>query len=235
MPPCGTIGPFAFATQELHTLRVKIALLFITLAVLASAQVPAADHQKNVGIDCSILENAKGCNSYNEMFVAKDKDLLESFDYDEAYVCFPEYFDDFFIIAFSQPLPRDFQALVKGIKAPLLFPGYIVFKSYRSGVSDDTKNVIGNWQRWNEDTIAFEGKNKNASATVVDSEISIDISFKNVAGGTTDHDIQVRRSTLRFTDKMQWDDPPKTPKSEPDKGSTSQSGHCKLFSKSTSS
>jgi hypothetical protein len=213
---------------------VKIALLLITLTVIASAQAPAPDHQKNIGIDCTRLENAKGCDSYNEMFIAKDKDLLDSFDYDEAYVCFPEYFDEFFVVAFSQPAPRDFQPLAKGVKGPPLFPGYVIFKSYRAGVSDDLRSVTGDWQKWNEKTIVFDGKNKNASSTVLDSEVSVDISFANVAGGTTSHDIQVRRSTLRFTDKMQWDNPPKTPKSDPDKGSTSQSGHCKLFSNSKS-
>jgi len=115
-----------------------------------------------------------------------------------------------------------------------VFPGYIIFKSYRRGVSDDLKSITGNWQKWNEDTIAFQGKNKNASATVLDAEVSVDISFENIAGGTTDHSVQVRRSTLRFTDKMQWDNPPKTPKGEPDKGSTTQTGHCKAFSKPTS-
>jgi hypothetical protein len=96
----------------------------MTLTVVASAQVPAAaDRQKNVGIDCSTLENAKGCNSYNEMFIAKDKDLLESFDYDEAYVCFPEYVDEFFVIAFSPPMPRDFLPLAKGAGAQPFSPG----------------------------------------------------------------------------------------------------------------
>jgi hypothetical protein len=97
------------------------------------------------------------------------------------------------------------------------------------------RTVTGNWQKWNDETIAFQGKNKNASATVLESEVSIDISFENIAGGTTGHDIQVRRSTLRFTDRMQWNNPPKTPKSESDKGSTSQSGHCKVFFKRSSS
>ena len=169
------------------------------------------------------------------MFIARDRDLLESFDYDEAYVCFPEYFDEFFVIAFSEPLPRDFHPTAKDAKGTPTLPGYIVFKSYRNDVSDEVKSIIGNWQKWSGDAIAFQGVNKKASATVLDSEVSVDISFGNVAGGTTDHSIQVRRSTLRFTDKMQWDNPSKTPKSQPDKGSTSQSGHCKLFSKPTSS
>ena len=103
---------------------MKIVLLLLTLSVFARAQTSSSppSREYNVGVDCSTLENAVGCKSYNEMFIAKDKDLLESFDDDEAYVCFPESFDEFFVIAFSEPLPRDFRPTVKGEKGPPCSP-----------------------------------------------------------------------------------------------------------------
>jgi hypothetical protein len=104
-----SIGAFA---EDARAFRMWFFAIIIGLAL--SAMTPGASAQRKVGndtnrkprlLDCSKIYSP-GCQSFNELLEAQDKDIVTAVTGDEkaARVCFIEGEDNFVIIAFDLPL-----------------------------------------------------------------------------------------------------------------------------------
>jgi hypothetical protein len=148
--------------------------------------------------DCSGERDTQGCKSFNELVEAKDDTVLKSINHD-SYVCFRSEADVFSIISFHQATSDKFN-----------FP-MVGFHFFKNGNLDDFKAAYGKWRRQSEGSFIFEDAKAPPSkqitfkghASITDDEVTFRYSFENLNSKTTDYAIQIRRSTLRFTERYE--------------------------------
>jgi hypothetical protein len=185
---------------------------------------PTTDHK----IDCSGVSSPLGCKSYNEMVEAKDADLLSLLKQRDVYVCFREYEDVFSVIGIDTPYDYAFRKLPNGTYHA---DSSIMYLRFKAGQNESFRMVFGKWTKIGADGNPFFATppRSDTSASVTDSEVSLSYDFRNVGGGLTTYSFQMRRSTLRASETLQWNNPPTKEKAAPDRGSQDYDGHCVLF------
>ena len=205
----------------------RLPLVFL-LTLSAAAQTTAATTvpPKNYKADCSTMGVAPGCQSYNKLVQSKDKDILDLVTTGYAVVCFREKEDIFTIVSFEQPIDGQF---AKDPKTSLLSAfGMLFFHRFSGGLSDDSKWLIGKWNRLSlisDPSFVSHDEANSLDGSVDSTEINISYPFTNLNHTKTDYSFQVRRSTLRFNETWQFKDDQKTTSST----RTSSSGHCASF------
>jgi hypothetical protein len=180
-------------------------------------------------VQCSTVPLASAaCHSFDEMVVAKDDEILSILRTPEAYVCFRNSEDMFSVISIGLPFNLTFKKQANGA---LLAAGMVTYRRIKSGQNDESQLAFGNWITVNQEQYPFFSSTpkQDPTVSVSESEISLEHSYKNLAGGTTDYTIQIRRSTLRSTETIQWKNPGKDAKSPPDRGTLDFDGHCSVF------
>lgn len=215
---------------------VGVFLLF-SLAAFAQNQPPSippsitpTPPQKDFTVQCSAFPTSgQACRSYNEMIAAKDPDILGTISHADSYVCFRSDEDVFLIFSFGDPYNLKFKK--KEQSGLLQAPGWVVSKRFKTGQIDDLQIGSGAWETVDEETPpSFNTPSKSdPSIYINDSQISLSHNFKNFGGGTTNYSLQIRRSTLRASESMAWETPPKKPQSPPDRGTMDYEGRCIAF------
>jgi hypothetical protein len=148
--------------------------------------------------DCSGDRNTQSCQSYNELIRSDDKHLREILS-TNSYVCFRPEEDVFLVIAFHQPLPNE------------SYGDMIAYERFKNGLSDDFQLAYGTWKRDANGLPALNDSKPPAdkaalvsgSALITNDQLRFDYSFKNLAANTTDYSIELRRSTLRFSEHFE--------------------------------
>jgi hypothetical protein len=218
-------------------------IALIATALPASAQIiqnvpPPSSSALPWAYDCSHLPyQSEGCKSYNEMISKGDKDLASALKGDvHAFVCFRPGEDAFVLVSFSDPAESAFTP--DSPKAPPRAYGYLTYVRIKSGVTDDVETPIGRWTRWPEvgpSAFFSTPNNVNPTATISDTEIDYNHSYKNLAGTTTQYSLQIRRSTLRFTETYTFPEPATPAKSKQPQTAThsenqsTTTGYCTEF------
>ena len=203
-------------------------ILLFSLAAFAQDQTPALP-PKDFTVQCSTFPTSlQACRSYNEMVTAKDADILGTMSHASSYVCFRSNEDVFLIFSIADPYTLKFKKQPNGF---LQASGWIVFKSYKGGQIDELQIGTGTWETPAEQSSPFFNTvpKDDPNVYINDSQISLNHEFKNLGGGTTNYSLQIRRSTLRATESMQWEIPPKDPKSPPNRGTVDYDGRCVAF------
>ena len=174
--------------------------------------------------------------SFQELLSARDKQVTESLKSANAFVCFRQDKDEFLIASFSKP-----STWTQDEKTPALEVGYeiVSFDDYLNGATAlhgvGLSLPFGKWTRakGNEQYSSFEGTSRKAGQTYDDKGFTIEIdndevtvqeTYENAAGGTTQYSFNVRRSTGRFTENFTV-----IPTFGAHETSTSE-GHCSLYS-----
>ena len=215
-------------------------LIFFLLAILPVLSVVTFAQEREYKFDCSKLPIVSlGCNSYNELVKATDKDLLNTMRQDMAVVCFRPDEDVFFTLSHENP---GYGSFVK-VQSSSAYeaPGYVFYTRYKNGVTDDFQFVFGRWMKLAKDgqkPYFVADPKAEAGASISDNEVVFSYSFQNLSKTKTSYSVAVRLSTLRFVEKYQWDNPPEptnTKKgSKPERnaaslGQTETSGYCASF------
>lgn len=170
--------------------------------------VPLPSSTPSYAYDCSKLPyDSPGCKSYNEMIAKKDKDVLGALSGSGAgtvYVCFrrdsfDENHDVFFIASASAPDNLVPTAPKSSFSST---PGYFSYQRFKDGEEDDQEFLLGKWTKFGTMDPTFIAQNNppDTSATADEGQIAYTNSFKNLAGTTTAYNMQIRRSTLRFSE-----------------------------------
>jgi hypothetical protein len=120
----------------------------------------------------------------------------------------------------------------------------LFYVRYKNGLRDDVQLVVGRWKKSTKDGQEAEFvPHPNAVGTaqgiISDDEVALQYSFPNLTNTKTNYNVAIRRSTLRFLETYQWDNPPEKPKknkdadesqnSQPTKGTEDTAGHCGVF------
>jgi hypothetical protein len=211
--------------------KLHIIILLFPLALCAQDQKSDADAPKvpDYSLQCDAFPySVVACHSFNELVAAKDDDVLTMLRRPEAYLCFRNSDDIFSIVTIGSPYDVTFKKQPNGT---LQAPGVVSYRRFKDGQDDEYQFSFGNWRTINRDDYPFFSSppKEDPTISVSQSEISVQHSFKNVGGGTTNYVIQIRRSTLRSTETLQWQNPPKDAKSPPARGSEDFEGHCTAF------
>ena len=176
------------------------------------------------------------------MITAADPDIISATQSRTAIACFRDYADKFFIVAYSVPM-YDVEFRPTKIEGWLQAYGTAIFSSYADGNSDDYRLVRGSWSKSKDDAIgeamfeSFKGPPQMMQVQITPSEIGLAFQFQNLANTTTSRTIQIRRSTLRYSDTLDAPDTvtpkgkasakaPAPPPAAPVTTRTTFSGHC---------
>jgi hypothetical protein len=188
------------------------------------------------------VNQSEGCDSYNEMVLKADKDIADAFDpsiTSDVLVCFRPHEDVFFLISYHVPYEADYRPSTT-LKTKLEANTYLAFSRYKDGVLEDSSFSYGSWTKYaNLPTIlpSFRATSNNGSSASIDSsEVSFNTEFKNLNGTNTSYNIQIRLSTLRFSENYtaQLSAPGKPMKSPPTTATPTESritynGYCGHF------
>src|SRR5438445_5590158 len=180
-------------------------------------------HDDGVMFDCSKLpEPSAGCKSYNEMVRSGDKALRSTLNSSTTtFVCFRPYEDVFITISYEAP---SYNAFVKNEVSKLYeTSGLLWYARYKQGVLDDSQVAGGKWKKYLRDgqEPSFVPDPKSVATSLIsDSEVVFGYTFQNLSSTKTFYRVDLRRSTLRFVETYQWDNPPRA---KIKKGSTDSS------------
>jgi hypothetical protein len=222
-----------------------LALTALVAAVSFSAGIVSAQNAQpttNVGYiyDCQKLPyTSVGCDSFNDMVRSNDTQIMSALKKSTtAFVCFIPDEDEFFIANYTQPKDAAFS---KTSTPDLLQAfGFFLYSRYKQGVASDSGFVFGKWTKSQDDSIpptftSDDTKSQPQSrASVDETEIEYNNSFKNLNGTTTTYAFQIRRSTLRFNETYTFPQPAPNTKSTPPTAPKSQdqltgNGRCVAF------
>lgn len=190
----------------------------IALVVAAAFFPPAVFAQENqeaqiaYQYDCNKLPyTSLGCNSYNEMIRSNDSDVISALKTSaDAYVCFNQEGDEFFIVSFDEPIDSTY-APVSNNRSLLQSPGAFSYSKYKDGVQNDSGFLFGKWSKVKGLSLApsfvANDTGSQRDASVTENEISCENTFKNLNGTTTTFNLQIRRSTLRFNQTYTFPQP----------------------------
>lgn len=223
---------------------MKSLLLLVSLAGAAAAQditlpppgpIPKQVETRDFSTSYAEPLLASACKSYNELVSSKDDDLMTMLTSRETYVCFREAEDVFNVISMGTIPPK---LLFKQIQKTNVYQAsrasLIFYRRFKDGQADESLLFSGHWKRVGEDGDPFFDSDikEPSNISVGNSEIALGEDFKNIGGGTTTYILKIRRSTKRVSETFQWDNPPKDAKSQPDRGNSTNEGHCITFTDS---
>lgn len=226
-------------------LAIRIPLVkYIALIVLIAAsafRVGAQEPAKAYTFDCtklSFANQSQGCESYNEMVVKGDKDITGAFQSSSAsdvLVCFRPAEDVFFVISYKVPDDAEYHRA----NTPNIFEAveFLFYSRYKDGVLDTSGLSYGAWTKIPNIAVSFSAKDKDGSyASINSSEVSYGSSFLNLNNTKTLYTVQIRLSTLRFSETYTFQEapPPKPAKSPapptpPSQNRIEYTGYCAAF------
>jgi hypothetical protein len=216
--------------------RVVFFLLFLATATAAQEASHVSD-ARDLTVECSKFGLAPGCKSYNEMVTSNDKDILQLLE-EHTFVCFRQSEDVFILITIKEPLDRLFR-MTDAQANNSEQPGWLQYSRFKDGVSEKASVTFGKWAKWvfsGETIISFASKGP-PSSSADSSEILFTESYENLSRTKTTYNFTLRRSTRRFTENYQWEEPPpkqgtrvkEQTSTQPDLGQNSNSGYCAEF------
>jgi len=162
--------------------------------------------------DCTKLAYASaGCDSYNQMIKSNDSDVISSLKTStDAYVCFVEDEDEFFIVSFTEPEDSEYSSSPT-TRSLLQSSGAFSYSKYKDGVQNDLGFLFGKWSKVKglstSATYLAKDSAGQSHAAVTENEVSYDNTFKNLNDTTTTFALQIRRSTLRFNETYTFPQP----------------------------
>jgi hypothetical protein len=195
---------FAFnCPQNLAMLPIVLFAAFqiaVTPPGASASSTPSV--QQAYVADCSGDRNTRSCTSFNEMIRGNDKHIIQVVS-DDSYVCFKSEEDTFFTIAFHQPHNNS-----------LLFP-WVAYEKFTNGVSDTFQLAYGKWNQDPNGSYSFSEArapaskdfNPTGNASITQDQVRFSYTFKNLIGSSTDYSVTLRRSTLRFSERIEWTNP----------------------------
>lgn len=205
---------------------MRLVFILLSVSVVSSAQSGVAKEDLSPSkftIDCASFASSPGCKSYDEMLEGKDQDVLAVLQGGNTLVCFNETADKFVLIYFAKPPETEYVKTANN-----MFPstsGFVSYASFSQGLRDTSHISFGKWRRILLETDFESDPNSNVRASVDDAEIAFSYSFTNLSETKTNYSIQIRRSTLRFTENYQF------PQTSKQKGQdrVTETGHCAEF------
>ena len=206
-------------------LKIAITLLLCLTPLFAqTASRPAATDNT---LDCTTVDSSPGCNSFNEMVLKKDKELLDALNgVDITYACFEKSRDSFVMIAVQPAEEYRYQKT----RAPSLVTqsGWMFFQRYNDGVSEGLRLIVGAWTKGPAvpEYFSADSSNKEATASFTEDEVTVGFSYENLGKTKTDYTMSIRRSTLRFLETYRF--PSENNKTT---NSSTDTGHCALVAK----
>ncbi len=184
--------------------NVKLPALIALIGVSALAQSPSQRPKPSYTYDCSMLpEPSQGCQSYNQMVDKQDSDVMSTLKTGETYVCFRPNADYFMVVNYSDPV------LLKPLTSnPTVLRGVGVgtYSSFKEGILDSIEALGGQWTQLKSlgTPPVFSGKGLERGSpttlTVSDTEVDYSTSYENIGKTKTVYTLQIRRSTLRFSE-----------------------------------
>ena len=196
----------------------------------------------------------QSCRSFHELLNRKDADILEKIGKDnEAFVCFREDEDSFFIAEYSQLkwsswIPDSDNWPKDSTSGPYYAYGSAAVTNYRSGQDDDWYGAgpLSKWKAFGH-TGKFTVKDgapfladapgamfvanctfpegEQCSLFIDQTSFKLYRNFKNKKEGTTDYALEIRLSTGRYSETYSWDK-----SKDADEGETKHSGRCEVYS-----
>ena len=199
-----------------------VAILALLVAIpSAHAQIiknvpPPAENAEYL-YDCSKLSyGSPGCKSFNEMIENKDATILSNLKSpNHAFVCFVPYEDQFITLSFQVPPDGTFLAS-KTSPGLLVTLGTTLFYRFENGVQHSSDILFGEWRKTKSfsgpPVFVSEDSTSRTSAYISYEELSYSQQFENLAGTKTIYTLQIRRSTLRFTETFDFPEIPSATK-----------------------
>lgn len=194
---------------------MKCLALFLAINTIAPGQVsitPDSQSPKNYKVECSTVRASDACESFNELVAKNDKSILDSLESGHvAYVCFRTDADLFIIISYSIPYDFQFHKLPDTPRV-VRASGDIFYERYENGVAGDFQTANGEWRKAPASPdlgLNFIQPIGNPRASVSEAELEFDHTFDNQMKTKSQYSIQIRRSTLRFVEKLSATDPAK--------------------------
>jgi len=190
-------------TIVLHSFLIAFALLISPLQTVK----PYAAPRQVTKFTCPDPESGKSCVSLQEMLNAKDKEILSWLEgtSDYTYACFSRKEDSFFLVGFTVPTSKSNWHTENGFASVTNIFNY---NQYKDGVTSSNRFVPITWLRLEnesaEDATASPYQPPNDTTppkyqvSINNSEIEFSYSYDNVGGTTTDWDLKLRRSTLKY-------------------------------------
>lgn len=142
------------------------------------------------------------CRSFQEMLHKKDRATTEALaPNQEAYACFDPRDDDFTLISFTALDRIDMIALANHAES---ISAQVRWSNYRNGLSIREQQWEGRWNQSNDGPILLAGTDPTGpeGMLVTAVEVSLEYSGQNNGGTTTKTQLFIRRSTLRFTERL---------------------------------
>jgi hypothetical protein len=154
--------------------------------------------------------------------VAKgDKDLLGLINGSHVFACFKPDEDVFFIVSLVEPYPSEYTARSRASANELQSTGIFSYARFKNGVQDDANTLTGLWKEVKLTRVAtFSAKDEQSAthAAANDTEISYANSVRSPDNTYTVYALQIRRSTLRFSETYTASEAP--PEGKPNKPPT---------------
>jgi hypothetical protein len=209
---------------------VKLSSLAVFVAVAVSLPARAFPQQEppsprpetGYAYDCTKLSySSAGCQSYNEMVAKGDKDLLGLINGSHVFACFKPDEDVFFIVSLVEPYPSEYTARSRASANELQSTGIFSYARFKNGVQDDANTLTGLWKEVKLTRVAtFSAKDEQSAthAAANDTEISYGNSVRSPDNTYTVYALQIRRSTLRFSETYTASEAP--PEGKPNKPPT---------------
>jgi len=201
--------------------------VFLAVAVsaanaFAQQETPPPRPETPYLYDCTKLPYASaGCQSYNEMLAKGDKDLFGLINGSHVFGCFRPEEDVFFIVSLVEPYPSEYTARSTVTPNNLQSTGIFSYARFKNGVQEDANTLTGLWKKlklMNVATFSAKDEQNTTHAAASDSEISYDNSVRSPNNTRTVYALQIRRSTLRFSET--YTTPDVSPDSKPSKTPT---------------
>jgi hypothetical protein len=196
-----------------------ILIAVVVSAASAFAQQETTQPSTTYVYDCTKLPYVSvGCQSYNEMVAKGDKDLFGLINGSHVFGCFRPDEDVFFIVSLIEPYPSEYTARSAASPNNLQSTGTFSYARFKNGVQEDANTLTGLWRKvklMNVATFSAKDDQNTTHAAANDSEISYDNSLRNLNNTRTLYALQIRRSTLRFSETYTTSDVP--PDSKPSK------------------
>jgi hypothetical protein len=182
-------------------------LILATFPLLLAGGAPQQG-QTAYSFDCAKLSYpSEGCKSYNEMVAKNDSDVMSSIKSASiAYVCFVPDDDEFLITTFGRPEEASYTPKTMNLNI-LEASDLFSYSDFKNGVIERADATFGKWTKIKNFSMnpSFEGKSgSETNVSISDAEVYYETRFQNLNGTTTTYTLQIRRSTLRFSESFKW-------------------------------
>ena len=206
-------------------MKYSFPVVLLVVAVSMAKAFPQQETQPTrpeAAFDCTKLPYASaGCQSYNEMLTKGDKDLFGLVNGSHVFACFKPDEDVFFVVSLIEPYASEYTAPSRTAADNLQSTGIVSYARFKNGVQEDANTLTGLWRKFkvtNVTTFSAKDDQNTTRAAANDTEISFDHSFRSSNNTRTVYALQIRRSTLRFSETYTASEIP--PASKPGKTPT---------------